>query len=319
MNANQPRVRHDRCGRIAGALLVLGVVAVPCFGWPGGLEDAISLYQDARYGEALAVLDGLDGGAAASTAAAAERVTEYRALCLLALDRGDEARAAIEKLFEKRPDYRASSREFPPRFLSVIQQTRTVMLPTLVRAEYRQGKASYDEKAYPEAEVHFRKALLLLDDRELPPAARDSLTDLRDLANGFLALIEKSRAESAPPLPPLAAGLSPDVIRGNSVYESGDTRVRPPVIVRQQLPEWRSVGAENEFLRRARARGVIEVLIDEKGQVVEARLRSPVHPLYDSRLLAAARHWQYRPATRDGAPVRFRKVIEVQLGSPETP
>ena len=79
------------------------------------------------------------------------------------------------------------------------------------------------------------------------------------------------------------------------------------------------MGAENEFLRRARARGVIEVLIDEKGQVVEARLRSPVHPLYDSRLLAAARHWQYRPATRDGAPVRFRKVIEVQLGSPETP
>ena len=36
-------------------------------------------------------------------------------------------------------------------------------------------------------------------------------------------------------------------------------------------------------------------------------------PLYDPLLLSAAKGWKYRPATRDGQPVRFRKIIQVTL------
>ena len=36
-------------------------------------------------------------------------------------------------------------------------------------------------------------------------------------------------------------------------------------------------------------------------------------PLYDRMLLAAAKGWKYRPAMKDGQPVRFLKIIQVTL------
>jgi tetratricopeptide (TPR) repeat protein len=229
----------------------------------GGLEQAITLYEAAQYGEALQILEALDtaGDEAADTGnaqaqAAPDVVAEYRILCLLALDRSPDARAVIKRLLERQPAYRPRSGDLPPRFLAVVREARTELLPTLVHAEYRAGKAGYDRKAYAEAETHFRKVVALLSESEVDPAVKAPLADVADLAHGFLALIEKSRAENAPPLPALAEGLSPAAIRGNIVYESGDSRVAPPVVVRQQFPEWPTLGGGNELLRRTRAKGV---------------------------------------------------------------
>ena len=35
--------------------------------------------------------------------------------------------------------------------------------------------------------------------------------------------------------------------------------------------------------------------------------------MYDTLLVNAAREWKYRPATMNGTPVRFRKLIQVTL------
>ena len=53
--------------------------------------------------------------------------------------------------------------------------------------------------------------------------------------------------------------------------------------------------------------------IDEQGRVVAIALRSVIHPLYDSLLMTAARDWKYRPASLNGAPVRFKKLIQIAL------
>ena len=59
--------------------------------------------------------------------------------------------------------------------------------------------------------------------------------------------------------------------------------------------------------------GVLEIVIDERGFVETATIRQTVHPAYDRLVLNATRNWRYQPATLDGAPVKFRKLIQVAI------
>jgi hypothetical protein len=62
-----------------------------------------------------------------------------------------------------------------------------------------------------------------------------------------------------------------------------------------------------------RDRAVIEVIIDEQGRVASMALRIRAHPQYDTMLLNSAREWKYRPATLNGTPVRYRKLLQVSI------
>jgi TonB family protein len=66
----------------------------------------------------------------------------------------------------------------------------------------------------------------------------------------------------------------------------------------------------------ATARGLLEVVIDREGAVESATIRKSIHPLYDRILIQEARTWRYTAATRNGSPVRYRKMIEVIVGTP---
>jgi TonB family protein len=85
--------------------------------------------------------------------------------------------------------------------------------------------------------------------------------------------------------------------------------LQPPVIVKQQMPLW--LGAK-ELVPRG-AKGMLRLIIDEQGNVEEARVVQSIHAVYDALLLSAARTWKYEPARLDGQPVRFVKMIEVVL------
>jgi len=50
-------------------------------------------------------------------------------------------------------------------------------------------------------------------------------------------------------------------------------------------------------------------VIDETGAVVAAAMKAPVNAVYDRVALTAARRWRYKPATLDGVPVKFRKMV----------
>ena len=61
----------------------------------------------------------------------------------------------------------------------------------------------------------------------------------------------------------------------------------------------------------ARARGLLEIVIDEQGRVISAPYGCRCNPTFDQALLVAARDWSYSPATLNGQPVKFRKMIQV--------
>ena len=84
--------------------------------------------------------------------------------------------------------------------------------------------------------------------------------------------------------------------------------VTAPVVVRQHMPQLTPA-----MKLQARARGVVEIVIDEQGRVTNVTVRESVHPSFDSELLMAGREWRYQPATLGGKPVRYRKMIQINV------
>ena len=60
-------------------------------------------------------------------------------------------------------------------------------------------------------------------------------------------------------------------------------------------------------------RSDLEVVIDEMGRVTNVTVRESVHPMFDSELLNIGRDWKYQPATYYGKPVRYRKMIQINV------
>ena len=62
-----------------------------------------------------------------------------------------------------------------------------------------------------------------------------------------------------------------------------------------------------EVMKRSTRKSlVVELLIDERGDVEDATIVEAVLPVYDLLVLRSARQWKYRPAQFDGVPVRYR-------------
>jgi TonB family protein len=137
------------------------------------------------------------------------------------------------------------------------------------------------------------------------------LSEIRTLAVGFLEL-------SAAPLPPrrapaaLAAALAAPLPAGPSsarvrdrTYGVEDREVVPPLAMRESWAPLADVFAVRT--------GVIEIVIDAAGSVEAAAMSVPVNAVYDRLALTTAKRWRYKPATLDGVPVKFRKVILLDL------
>src|SRR6476660_9117846 len=93
--------------RLLYVIVTWFVVAAGSAGAQAGspLEEAKALYDSASFDEALTVLDNL-GRTQPETDV--EEVQRYRALCLLALNRTNDAQKAIEIVFSRDPLYRLS-------------------------------------------------------------------------------------------------------------------------------------------------------------------------------------------------------------------
>lgn len=85
------------------------------------------------------------------------------------------------------------------------------------------------------------------------------------------------------------------------IYDYGDTDVRPAALLRPRVPTV-PVGIP------AGQYGLMEVLIAEDGRVEQVRLVATTieRRYYDAMMLAAVKAWVFRPAQRDGQPVRYR-------------
>jgi Gram-negative bacterial TonB protein C-terminal len=116
---------------------------------------------------------------------------------------------------------------------------------------------------------------------------------------------------SAAPAPAPKLTMSP---LAPGVYDESSTNVVAPVPLEPILPP-----VSPEQVVAAPAVGLFEIVIDERGRVESAVVRRSISPQYDALVLKDSRKWRYRPATRDGKPVKFRKVIEIDTASLKTP
>ena len=270
------------------------------------LTIARELYASAEYERALATLNRIRATGVAN--ADVPTVEQYRALCLLALGRSTEAEDAIAAVVSAAPSYTPAGSDVSPRVRTAFSEVRKRILPNIIQQKYNEAKAAYDRKAYQVASDGFAQVLKTLGDPDVAPlATQPPLADLRTLAQGFLDLSETAIAATAPAAPPApapaATAAAPAATR---IFTVTDANIVPPTIIRQALPP---------FPRKplTTIQGVVEVVIDEKGEVEAATIRNSMDPKYDNMALAASRNWRYQPATREGVPVKFRKLVQVRI------
>ena len=312
-------MRIRRSHRIAVAL-------VSCLAWlpstAAGQETlarAKEFYASASYEEALTVLEKLAGEAPLSPNT---EVASYRVYCLVALGRNDEARSAIEGIVRVDPLYHPKESEASPRVRTLFTNVRRPLLADVVRQFYAKAKDAFDRKEMPTALAEFDRVITLLD--EIGTSDDPSTADLRTIASGFRDLARAAAtpppvapppAPVAPPQPepavatPPAAPTAPPL---TPTYGAGDTAVTKPVPISRATPEWRppnSVEAQRSY------RGTLELLIGENGKVLSAVITKPTHRDYDPLLLKAAQAWMFKPALRNGVPVRYRYALDISLGA----
>ena len=102
--------------------------------------------------------------------------------------------------------------------------------------------------------------------------------------------------------------------RVRSSSSSTDAGVVAPIAVFQPQPN--VPPAVLNLVRQLRGTSKIDVLIKEDGTVEEVTVKQPVSPAYDKLIVAAARRWRYKPALKDGVPIRFVTTVVINA-SPE--
>jgi len=299
------------------AVSLLGYVA------PAGAQDPLvaarDLYRAAEYEGALARLNTLR--ASARAAGDTKFIEQYRALCLLALGRTTEAERAIEAVVTSSPTYRPTDTEESPRIRAAFREVRQRVLPQIIQQQYTDARAAFDRGDSIVASAKFQQVLDLLADADVAAVAgQPPLSEIRTLATEFRDLSSKTTAqksvaapaavapvvrEAAPSTPtpgPRGPAASPP---GAGIYSMQDSDVVAPVVVRES---WAALS--DVFAIRT---GVVTLLINELGDVDSVTMTVPVNPVYDRLALATAKNWKYRPATVNGVPVKFRRVVLLDL------
>ena len=310
------------------------------------LTMARELYASAAYEDALSVLSKMPADRPADETRTAE---QYRAFCLLALGRTGEAERAIEAVVQSAPTFRPSDTDISPRMKAAFVDVRRRMLPSIIQAKYTSAKSAFDRKQYESAASGFAEVLTMMSDPDAAQSVeKPPLADIRTLAVGFhdlsvnampppplqaadvrapvASMPSKSGPGSAPasattsgPAPaatsaaarpgnaPMTATAAPTSSRPPAkVYGMTDSNVVPPLAIRQDLPKYPG----DVLIPKV---GQIEVIINEAGAVENVIIRSSVSAKYDELALSAAREWLYKPATINGMPVKYRKVISVTV------
>jgi tetratricopeptide (TPR) repeat protein len=296
--------------RMAAAVaIVVGCWSAPVASIAAADQDTLArakaLYTSAAYDEALALLNQFQNGSLND----ALEVDQYRAFCLLALGRGDDARQVIQRIVEAHPTFHPSQTQMSPRLLDAFREVRRRVLPPMVRQSYADAKAAFERKEFDKARSGFNTVLTLLDDEDA--RASGDLSDLRMLSNGFLSLIKtmpvvEERPAPAPPAP--EAAHEPAPVTAPAVYDARSVDVKPPVPISQVAPPWHPTRQQLQAYE-----GTLTLMIDEHGAVISVSADGNLHPEYVASLRKAASHWKYRPATKGGVPVQYRKQVTIRL------
>jgi TonB family protein len=278
------------------------------------LTKAKALYDAANYEEALTVLAPMHEPEA----------QQYRALCMLALGRAQDASGEVDSLIASAPTFEPSAEDVPPRFVSLVSEAKKRLLPSIARKTFSEAREQFKSGDRSEALKKFDLVVTLASTGAFKDTSEAE--DLRTLASGFIELTRATPARLAPttpvpaPEPPkvaettaAAAPVSTSAAAATAPPPSATASpalpdVSQPVAVRQTIPAIPSgisgIGSPTAS---------VKVEIGTDGHVVNASMQQSAHPLYDRLVLQAAREWLYRPAMLNGRPVPSEKVVTIQL------
>ena len=245
-------------------------------------------------------------------------------------------------MIRKEPLVRLDAADVSPRIETMFSDVRKRLLPSLIRERFRTARSALDRKSFSDAEPPLTETRLMIVEAEKLGVKDDGLPDLSVLVDGFLQLILSTAEQQASPRAaaaaapsagqrPLAAPTSPEPVRPVSpppgpadglrpasssraaaagaprIYSIDDENVSPPVVIDQRMP---AMPLEMTLMVKAlHTTGVLDLIIDETGSVVEATIRRSVNVGFDNVVLRTARRWKYRPAMRNGVAVRYLKTL----------
>jgi len=284
---NDPLSRR-LCLLLCGVAASLVVVTTASAQEP--LTKAKALYDAAAYEEALTVLAPVH----------VPEAQQYKALCMLALGRSQDATGAVETLVAGSPTFEPSAEDVPPRFVSLVSEAKKKLLPGIARRTFAEGRDQFRNGQREEALKKFDLVLTLASTGVFKETS--DAEDLRTLASGF---IELAKASAPPPAPKAAAPEAPKVAEATA---GPPPEVVQPVAIRQPIPPipagMNGAGSPTASVR-------VQIGVD--GKVIGAVMQQAAHPLYDRLVLQAAREWLYMPAMLNGRPVPSEKVVTIQL------
>jgi periplasmic protein TonB len=79
-----------------------------------------------------------------------------------------------------------------------------------------------------------------------------------------------------------------------------------PVVIYQPSPV-----RSQKLRRKGPAKVNIIFIVDERGRVVEPRIRNSTDPIFEKSALTAVKRWRFEPGKRNGKPVRFRMLVPI--------
>jgi hypothetical protein len=95
------------------------------------------------------------------------------------------------------------------------------------------------------------------------------------------------------------------------IYERADADVQPPVAQSPQaLSQLFPDGPDG------RPENTLELVIDERGAVQSARLQNRPRTMAEGNTIPTAKMWKFRPAFREGLPVKYRLLVPLGSAAP---
>jgi len=129
------------------------------------------------------------------------------------------------------------------------------------------------------------------------PGANDAAVTIRVTELGGYPLLSS-------PAPPVTTTAIP-VVDNSRTYSVEDDDVHPPVMTRPVIPGPPAADAPTDTY------AIFDLLVDRQGNVEQVKTISVPSRYRDKMIVAHLKAWGFKPATRDGQPVRYR--IRIRL------
>ena len=201
---------------------------------------------------------------------------------------GDIAGAAIvfDSIVMRDPRYRLDAAQATAEVADLLKRSKQTLLPTLAHSHNDAGRAALERGDFSLAVTEAERSLRLLEDPEIGSAGDESRRAAGELLSTASAA---ARADE------------------QTVYTADSKDVTPPRPLGRQLPAPPRRAAPSDAIGR------LEILVGRSGAVERVTLHTPTNAYQERMIVSAAKAWRYRPALRNGRPVRFSLLVSITL------